>query len=95
MPHAPQRDSKPSCPLRHAGRRNDSPFGLGAAGFAQDLEAAARVPDQLEVRMVGLNTTINSAPDMPFGGVKSSGIGRELGQFGMDEFGNKKLVRIV
>ena len=45
--------------------------------------------------MVGLNTTINSAPDMPFGGVKSSGIGRELGQFGMDEFGNKKLVRIV
>jgi succinate-semialdehyde dehydrogenase/glutarate-semialdehyde dehydrogenase len=45
--------------------------------------------------MVGLNTTIKSTPDMPFGGVKNSGIGRELGRFGLDEFANKKLVHIV
>jgi acyl-CoA reductase-like NAD-dependent aldehyde dehydrogenase len=53
------------------------------------------VADQLEVGMVGLNTTIKSAPDLPFGGVKNSGIGRELGRYGLDEFANKKLVRIV
>ena len=74
---------------------NDSPFGLGAAVFSRDVEAAARVADRLEVGMVGLNTTIKSAPDMPFGGVKCSGIGRELGRFGIDEFANKKLVHLV
>ncbi|MEU6559390.1 NAD-dependent succinate-semialdehyde dehydrogenase [Nocardia nova] len=72
---------------------NDSPFGLGAAVFSRDEERARRVADRLEVGMVGINTTIKSAPDMPFGGVKASGIGRELGRFGLDEFANKKLVR--
>ena len=74
---------------------NDSPFGLGAAVFSRDLEAAGRVADRLAVGMVGLNTTIKSSPDMPFGGVKKSGIGRELGRFGLDVFANKKLVHIV
>lgn len=74
---------------------NDSPFGLGAAVFSRDPDTAARVADRLDVGMVGLNTTIKSAPDMPFGGVKNSGIGRELGRFGIDEFANKKLVHIV
>jgi acyl-CoA reductase-like NAD-dependent aldehyde dehydrogenase len=74
---------------------NDSPFGLGAAVFSHDVDLAARVADRLDVGMVGLNTTIKSAPDMPFGGVKNSGIGRELGRFGIDEFANKKLVHIV
>jgi acyl-CoA reductase-like NAD-dependent aldehyde dehydrogenase len=45
--------------------------------------------------MVGVNTTIKSAPDLPFGGVKNSGIGRELGRYGLDEFANKKLVRLA
>lgn len=72
---------------------NDSPFGLGAAVFGRDEAKARAVADELEVGMVGVNTTIKSAPDMPFGGVKSSGIGRELGRFGLDEFANKKLVR--
>ena len=72
---------------------NDSPFGLGAAVFGRDETKAREVADQLEVGMVGINTTIKSAPDLPFGGVKSSGVGRELGRFGLDEFANKKLVR--
>ena len=72
---------------------NDSPYGLGAAVFGSDVGRAREVADQLEVGMVGINTTIKSAPDLPFGGVKSSGVGRELGRFGLDEFANKKLVR--
>ncbi|MBS2937970.1 NAD-dependent succinate-semialdehyde dehydrogenase [Nocardioides sp. J2M5] len=72
---------------------NDSPFGLGAAVFGGDEDHARQVADQLDVGMVGINTTIKSAPDLPFGGVKASGVGRELGRFGLDEFANKKLVR--
>lgn len=74
---------------------NDSPYGLGAAVFGTDLAAAEQVADRLEVGMVGLNTTIKSAPYLPFGGVKSSGIGRELGRYGIDEFANKKLIRVI
>lgn len=72
---------------------NDSPYGLGAAVYGIDEAHAEQVADQLEVGMAGINTTIKSAPDLPFGGVKNSGIGRELGRFGLDEFANKKLVR--
>jgi len=74
---------------------NDSPYGLGGAVFTADSELADHVADRLEVGMVGLNTTIKSAADLPFGGVKHSGIGRELARFGLDEFSNKKLVRIA
>jgi succinate-semialdehyde dehydrogenase/glutarate-semialdehyde dehydrogenase len=74
---------------------NDSPYGLGSAVFTRDEAEADYVANRLEVGMVGVNTTIKSAPDMPFGGVKNSGIGRELGRFGLDEFANKKLVRII
>jgi succinate-semialdehyde dehydrogenase/glutarate-semialdehyde dehydrogenase len=72
---------------------NDSPFGLGSAVFAATPEAAEAVGDRLNVGMVGINTLVRSAPELPFGGVKNSGIGRELGRFGLDEFANKKLVR--
>lgn len=74
---------------------NDSPYGLGSAVFTEDAELAQEVADRLEVGMVGLNTLIRSSPELPFGGVKSSGIGRELGRFGLDEFANKKLVRLA
>lgn len=74
---------------------NDSPYGLGSAVFTGDLDEADDVANRLDVGMVGLNTTVKSAPDLPFGGVKNSGIGRELGRFGLDEFANKKLVRIL
>jgi succinate-semialdehyde dehydrogenase/glutarate-semialdehyde dehydrogenase len=74
---------------------NDSPYGLGSAVFSGDLDQADDVANRLDVGMVGLNTTVKSAPDLPFGGVKNSGIGRELGRFGLDEFANKKLVRTI
>lgn len=73
---------------------NDSRFGLGSAVFTRDNELAADVANRLEVGMVGLNTLIRSQPDLPFGGVKASGIGRELGRLGVDEFANKKTIRL-
>lgn len=74
---------------------NDSPYGLGSAIFTDNEQQAHSVANRLDVGMVGINTTIRSAPDLPFGGVKNSGIGRELGRYGLDEFANKKLVRIL
>lgn len=74
---------------------NDSPYGLGAAIFSQDEDSAVALADRLQVGMVGVNTTVKSAPDLPFGGVKNSGVGRELARFGVDEFSNKKLVRFT
>jgi succinate-semialdehyde dehydrogenase/glutarate-semialdehyde dehydrogenase len=73
---------------------NDSRFGLGSAVFTRDETLAAEIADGLEVGMVGLNTLIRSQPDLPFGGVKASGIGRELGRHGVDEFANKKMIRL-
>ncbi|MDV6284522.1 NAD-dependent succinate-semialdehyde dehydrogenase [Rhodococcus jostii] len=73
---------------------NNSPFGLGSAVFTTDQNEAVDTADRLDVGMVGLNMLIRSSPEMPFGGVKNSGFGRELGRFGLDEFANKKLIRI-
>ncbi|MFF7984102.1 NAD-dependent succinate-semialdehyde dehydrogenase [Streptomyces sp. NPDC007901] len=73
---------------------NDSRFGLGSAVFTRDENVAADIAERLEVGMVGLNTLIRSQPDLPFGGVKASGIGRELGRLGLDEFANKKTIRL-
>jgi succinate-semialdehyde dehydrogenase / glutarate-semialdehyde dehydrogenase len=72
---------------------NDSPFGLASSVFTTDLEKANRVAEDLETGMVWINSTSKTAPDLPFGGVKGSGVGRELARFGFDEFANKKLVR--
>ncbi|KAB1640970.1 NAD-dependent succinate-semialdehyde dehydrogenase [Gulosibacter chungangensis] len=72
---------------------NDSPFGLGSSIITNDEEQANRVADQIEAGMVYINSAGESEPDLPFGGVKASGIGRELGRFGMEEFANRKLVR--
>ncbi|KQU28478.1 MULTISPECIES: NAD-dependent succinate-semialdehyde dehydrogenase [unclassified Rhodococcus (in: high G+C Gram-positive bacteria)] len=65
---------------------NDTPWGLAAYLFTQDVDRSFRVGDALEVGMVGLNTGIVSNPVAPFGGVKASGLGREGGRVGMDEY---------
>lgn len=72
---------------------NDSPFGLSSSVFTADPQKANRVAEDLETGMVWINSTSKSSPDLPFGGVKSSGVGRELARYGFNEFANKKLVR--
>ena len=71
---------------------NDTPFGLGAAVFSTDIARAERVGDQIDSGMVFLNAPEGSREYLPFGGVKRSGVGRELGPLAMDEFVNKQLV---
>ena len=72
---------------------NTSSFGLGSAVFASDVDAAHAVADALDVGMVFINENTDSHVDLPFGGTKRSGVGRELGRFALDEFVNKKLIR--
>ena len=66
-------------------------FGLGATVFSSDVEKAKAVGKRLEAGMVKINSPEGEGPEMPFGGVKRSGCGRELGPLGMDEFVNKQL----
>ncbi|GAA0319253.1 NAD-dependent succinate-semialdehyde dehydrogenase [Kineococcus aurantiacus] len=74
---------------------NSSPYGLGSVIMCQDLARAERVGSQLETGMVFINAAGIGGPDVPFGGVKKSGYGRELGKVGMLEFANKKLFRFA
>ncbi|MCC8906353.1 NAD-dependent succinate-semialdehyde dehydrogenase [Curtobacterium sp. GD1] len=73
---------------------NDTPYGLGSYLFTTDAEQALRVADRIEAGMVYVNIVGADSPELPFGGVKASGFGRELGPLGADEFVNKKLIRI-
>jgi succinate-semialdehyde dehydrogenase/glutarate-semialdehyde dehydrogenase len=73
---------------------NDTPYGLGSYVFTTDQQQALRVADQIEAGMVFINTVGAEGVELPFGGVKASGFGRELGRFGTDEFVNKKLIRV-
>ena len=70
---------------------NDSQFGLGGSVFSQDQARAEKVGSRLEVGMAKVNTHAAEGEGIPFGGVKRSGYGRELGPVGMDEFVNKRL----
>ena len=72
---------------------NDIPFGLGSYLFTTDPEQAKRVAERIEAGMVFVNVVEADGVELPFGGVKRSGFGRELGRYGIDEFVNKKLIR--
>ncbi len=73
---------------------NDSPFGLGASVWGTDPARMRRVAERIEAGMVYFNRAGGSSADLPFGGIKRSGIGRELGPAGIEEFMNKKAIRL-
>ncbi len=74
---------------------NATTFGLGGAVFSKNTDRAINVADQMETGMIFINEHLASRPDLPFGGVKRSGYGRELSPLGIEEFVNKKLIRVA
>ena len=71
---------------------NDSPFGLGGSVYTSDIERGKRVASRIESGMVFINYPYISAPELPFGGIKRSGYGKELSSLGLEEFVNRKLI---
>lgn len=74
---------------------NDTPYGLGASVYAVEPGRAEAFAEQMEAGMVGVNAQAPETADMPFGGIKRSGFGRELGPLGIDEFVNKRLFHVA
>lgn len=74
---------------------NDSDFGLGGSVYTQDIERGKRVASRVETGMMFINNIDWTDAELPFGGIKNSGYGRELGNMGIQEFVNKKLVRVA
>jgi succinate-semialdehyde dehydrogenase/glutarate-semialdehyde dehydrogenase len=74
---------------------NDTTYGLGGSVFAADEKRARSLAERLEVGMANVNTTAGEGAEIPFGGVKRSGFGRELGPLGMDEFVNKRMFYVA
>jgi succinate-semialdehyde dehydrogenase/glutarate-semialdehyde dehydrogenase len=72
---------------------NDTPFGLGASIFTKNTNRGRKIADQIDSGMVFINHPTWTSPDLPFGGTKRSGYGRELSELGIYEFVNKKLIR--
>ena len=73
---------------------NLSEFGLGGSVWGRDIRRADKIARQIATGMVTVNNIVVSDPRMPFGGVKKSGIGRELSRYGMLEFTNIKSIRL-
>jgi succinate-semialdehyde dehydrogenase/glutarate-semialdehyde dehydrogenase len=74
---------------------NNSDFGLGGSVFTENVERGKRVASRVDTGMMFVNNLDWSDADLPFGGIKSSGYGRELGDMGIQEFVNKKLIRVA
>ena len=74
---------------------NDSDFGLGGSVFTQDVARGKRVASRVDTGMMFVNQPTWTLPELPFGGIKNSGYGRELSSMGIHEFVNKKLVRVA
>ncbi len=73
---------------------NDSQYGLGGSIFSKDIERAKRLADKIDTGMVFINHPTWTKTNLPFGGTKRSGYGRELSNLGIEEFVNKKLIRV-
>ncbi len=74
---------------------NDSELGLGASVWTRNLKEGEDVAKRLEAGIVCVNGTVHADPRMPFGGIKKSGVGRELSHYGLKEFVNVKSVKII
>ena len=74
---------------------NDSSFGLGGSVFTKDIARGKRVASRIDTGMVFINHPTWTAADLPFGGIKHSGYGHELSSAGIQEFVNKKLIRVA
>ncbi|KAA0131564.1 NAD-dependent succinate-semialdehyde dehydrogenase [Gimesia chilikensis] len=74
---------------------NDSSYGLGGSVYSRDIDRARRVAEQINTGMVFINQPTNSQAELPFGGTKHSGYGRELSHLGILEFVNKKLIHAL
>ena len=75
-------------------KANDTTYGLGSAIFTKDIVKAHRLARKIEAGMVWINSSQDSDFRIPFGGVKQSGIGRELGEAGLEAYTNKKAVHV-
>ena len=75
-------------------RANDTTYGLGAALFTENITKAHRVARLIEAGMVWINSSNDSDIRVPFGGVKQSGVGRELGEAGLEAYTNKKAIHV-
>ncbi len=73
---------------------NESEFGLGASIWSEDRDKALRLAKEIEAGVVVVNSLVKSDPRLPFGGIKKSGIGRELSKFGLYEFMNIKSISV-
>jgi succinate-semialdehyde dehydrogenase/glutarate-semialdehyde dehydrogenase len=73
---------------------NDSRFGLAGVVFSKNIERAKALASRIETGAIWINTFASTAPELPFGGVKRSGYGRELSQLGIKEYVSQKLVLV-